>query len=48
MGYSPWGHRRVGHDLATNEHQQTVAKSVSGQHGLIESLCVLFPESVRL
>ena len=22
-GYSPWGHKRVGHDLATKQHQPT-------------------------
>ena len=22
MGYSPWGHKRVGHDLATQQQQQ--------------------------
>ena len=21
VGYSPWGHKRVGHDLATEQHQ---------------------------
>ena len=22
VGYSQWGHKRVGHDLATKQHQQ--------------------------
>ena len=22
MGYSPWGHKRVGHDLVTEQQQQ--------------------------
>ena len=48
VGYSPWGRKRVGHDIATNEQPQTVTKSVSIQYGLTESLCVLFPDSVRL
>ena len=25
-GYSPWGHKSVGHDLATKQQQQTVLK----------------------
>ena len=25
-GYSPWSHKKVGHDLATTQHQQTRLK----------------------
>ena len=35
VGYSPWGHKRVGHDLGTKQHQYT-----SWYYSMCEFLCV--------
>ena len=31
-GYSPWGHKRVGHDLATKEQQQSCGSQAPDKH----------------
>ena len=31
-GYSPWGHKRVGHDLATKEQQQSCGSEAPDKH----------------
>ena len=35
VGYSPWGHKRVGHDLATKQQQYT-----SWYYSMCEFVCV--------
>ena len=34
-GYSPWNHKRVGHDLATKQKQQDTQKTQNIIHKLI-------------
>ena len=40
-GYSPWGHKRVGHSLATEQHEQKWQASGGSFDGIVESTCIL-------
>ena len=39
MGYSPWGHRRVGNNLATKQQQMRGSEDVEVPGGYAESRC---------
>ena len=32
MGYSPWGHKRVGHDLVAKQQQQQTATTMTSTY----------------
>ena len=53
MGYSPWGHKRVGHDLVTKQQQPSIIVAAAelnccvitrgGPASHVHSLCAFLP-----